>query len=60
LRRQRHSDNVLSERRRHTIRFDVTYGGIGFGLGGRGTLKVDGTVEGTLAQILAFNWPPRD
>jgi arylsulfatase len=29
---------------KHTVVFDFDYDGIGFGLGGRGTLKVDGKV----------------
>jgi len=29
---------------KHTLVFDFAYDGIGFGLGGRGTLKVDGKV----------------
>jgi arylsulfatase A-like enzyme len=32
---------------KHTLVFDFAYDGIGFGLGGRGTLKVDGNVVDT-------------
>jgi arylsulfatase A-like enzyme len=44
---------------KHTIVFDFDYDGIGFGLGGRGTLKVDGTVvdSKTVPKTLPYLFP---
>ncbi len=44
MKRQRHLDSAPSERRRAHNPVRRHYDGIGFGLGDRGTLKVDGTV----------------
>jgi arylsulfatase A-like enzyme len=44
---------------RHMLVFDFEYDGIGFGLGGRGTLKVDGTVvdQKRLEKTLPYLFP---
>ena len=44
---------------KHTLVYDFTYDGIGFGLGGRGVLKVDGTVvdDKRIAKTLPFLFP---
>jgi arylsulfatase len=44
---------------KHTLVFDFSYDGIGFGLGGRGTLKVDGQAVDakTIPKTLPFLFP---
>jgi arylsulfatase len=44
---------------KHTLVYDFTYDGIGFGLGGRGVLKVDGKVvdDKRIAKTLPFLFP---
>ena len=44
---------------KHTLVYDFTYDGIGFGLGGRGVLKVDGNVvdDKRMAKTLPFLFP---
>jgi arylsulfatase A-like enzyme len=44
---------------KHTLVFDFDYDGIGFGLGGRGTLKVDGAVvdSKTVPKTLPYLFP---
>jgi arylsulfatase len=44
---------------KHTLVFDFSYDGIGFGLGGRGTLKVDGKAVDakTIPKTLPFLFP---